>query len=118
MYKTLFFMKRRPDLSVEEFRAYYEAHHRRIGEQVLTRARRYMRRYVEPLAEGQSEVDFDVITEIWFADQAEYERQMTEIEASGALVTILADEENLFDRSRHRMMTVDEVVSAIGDAVA
>ena len=113
MYKTLTFLKRKRGMSLEEFRAYYETHHRRIGEQVLTRARRYMRRYVAPLADGQPEADFDVITEVWFADRADYERQMAEINVPDIIAMIVEDEEKLFDRSHYRLMHVDEVESDI-----
>lgn len=118
MFKTLTFLKRKQGMSIEAFRDYYETHHRKIGEKVLTRAHRYMRRYVTPLVDGQPEAEFDVITEAWFANRADYERQMAEINVPDILAMIVEDEEKLFDRSRYRLMHVDEVESAMpGSAV-
>ena len=33
--KQIVFLKRRADLALPEFKAYYESHHRKIGERVL-----------------------------------------------------------------------------------
>lgn len=111
MFKTLTFLKRKPGMSLDDFRAYYETHHRKIGEQVLKRAQRYVRRYVSPLEEGKPEPDFDVITEVWFADRADYEAQMAELDVPDIIAMIVEDEEKLFDRSCYRLMCVDEVES-------
>ena len=47
MFKVIGLLKRRPDLTPEAFRDYYETHHRLIGEKYLKPyATRYMRRYL------------------------------------------------------------------------
>ncbi len=54
MIKSIGLLKRRPGISVAEFRAYYETKHRVIGEKYLTGfASRYVRRFLEP-ADGRS----------------------------------------------------------------
>lgn len=115
MFKTITFLKRRSGLSVEEFRDYYETHHARIGENYLTRATRYMRRYLtlvpDPISGTVVEFDYDVLTEVWFADRAEFEHAMQELGQSDVLSLIEADEEHLFDRSRNRLVLVDECES-------
>lgn len=48
MIKVVTPLKRRSDLSREEFRNYYESHHRLLGEKYLAGyANRYLRRYLE-----------------------------------------------------------------------
>ncbi|MGC6476135.1 MAG: EthD domain-containing protein, partial [Parvibaculales bacterium] len=70
MYKVLMPLKRKADMSVDDFRHYYENYHRLIGEKYLQGyATKYIRRYINPLpdAEGRiAEPDFDVLLEIWF----------------------------------------------------
>ena len=74
VFKLLIFLKRRPGMSLEAFRDYYENFHRKIGENYKAGVCRYVRRYVQPLpnpATGQTEeLDFDVVTETWFDDPA------------------------------------------------
>ena len=73
MYKVLLFLKRRPGMSVEAFRDYYETTHRVLGERGMTAGTRYMRRYLEPVADSAGraeELPFDVITELWYEDRA------------------------------------------------
>ncbi len=74
IYKVLIFLKRRPGMTVEAFRTYYEEVHATLCAKYATGTRRYLRRYVEPLPQpltgASEEMDFDVITELWFDDRA------------------------------------------------
>ena len=74
MIKLVMPMKRRPGMSVEEFRTYYETRHRLIGEKYLTGyASRYFRRYTNATRDrdGQMrEPEYDVFLEIWYPDEA------------------------------------------------
>jgi hypothetical protein len=47
-YKILLFMKRRPGMSVEDFREYYETKHVPLAEKYSSGISRYVRRYVDP----------------------------------------------------------------------
>ena len=70
-------MKRRPGMSVSEFREYYETKHRLIGEKYLTGyATRYLRRFTNPNMDRDGQLrdpEYDVFLEIWYPDQATYE---------------------------------------------
>jgi len=100
-------LKRRPGMSVEDFRAYYEASHRLIGEQVLSGiATRYERRYLSPTDGIDAECDFDVITEVDFPDEAAREEFTRVVSDPETLAMIVADEEKLFDRARIRTFTM------------
>jgi hypothetical protein len=111
MIKQIGLLSRRPDLSSADFRAYYESHHRLIGEKYLSgRAIHYMRRYPGK----DANVDFDVIMEIWYPDLAAYEAARAKLATPEAIAEIIQDEEQLFDRTKHRFFLVDECVSDIG----
>lgn len=105
-------LKRREGMSREEFRDYYETHHRRIGEQVLEGyATRYVRRYLTPVDGTDQDFDYDVVMEIEFPDQATREACFSAMSDEATLAMIYADEEQLFDRSRNRVYEVSESAS-------
>jgi hypothetical protein len=106
-------LKRRPGMSVEEFRAYYEKNHRVIGEKYLSgHAVRYMRRFLDPApnhrGDADEEPEYDVILEIWYTDRAAYDASRTVLSAPEVLAEIVEDEEKLFDRSSMRFYVVEE----------
>lgn len=113
MFKTLTLLKRRPDLSMEEFVRCYESGHARLGERLLRgAAARYVRRYLQPVPNPETGVvedgEHDVVTEVWFDDRAAWEATMARLSTPEVMAEIVADEETLFDRSRNRFFLVDE----------
>lgn len=112
MIKVIFMLKRRPDMTRDAFIARYEGGHALLAEKHVTNAARYVRRYLEPLPElftGEViEPDHDVITELWFDDEAQYAIAMQRLAEPAVVAEIVADEEHLFDRSKHRVFMVDE----------
>lgn len=117
MIKMIFMLKRRPDMTREAFIARYEGGHATLGEKHVPNAARYVRRYLEPVAElftGEViEPDHDVITELWFDDEEQYAIAMQRLAEPEVATEIVADEEQLFDRSKHRVFMVDERDSPI-----
>ena len=118
-YKILLFMKRRPGMTCEAFREYYEKHHVPLCEKYTSSGvRRYVRRFLAPQPNPQTgateELQFDVITELWFEDEATF-RGTVKYLATGVLPDeVVADEKRLFDRDKTRMATVVECESALG----
>ena len=107
-------LKRRAGMSKADFIAYYEAHHRHIGENVLAGyATRYVRRFLMPLNGRDDEHDPDVILEIDFPDQETCDACFAAMAEPAIMAMIVADEEKLFDRSRNRSFTVEERHSAL-----
>src|ERR1700757_1915322 len=112
IHKILLFMKRKPGMSVEAFREYYETRHAPLAAKYSTNLQRYIRRFIEPLPHPETgpneEMEFDVITELWCKDEASF------IALRGYLTTaimpdfIVADEGNLFDRTSFRIARVVE----------
>jgi len=111
-YKIMLFMKRRPGMTVEAFRDYYENHHAPLAEKYSASVGRYMRRYIDPLPHPETgpagELPFDVITELWFEDKAVFEGTVKYITTTIMPDEIVADEKKLFDRTSFRIATVVE----------
>ncbi|MFT3967591.1 MAG: EthD domain-containing protein [Sphingobium sp.] len=117
-YKILLFMKRRPDISVEAFRDYYETRHAPLAEKYSRGISRYVRRYLDPQDHPETgpagELPFDVITELWFEDEAIFRGTVKYITSTIMPDEIVEDEKNLFDRSSFRIATVVERESSLG----
>lgn len=107
-------LKRRKGMSREDFRAYYETSHRRIGERVLAGyATRYVRRYLTPSDGADQPCDADVVMEIDFPDEATRDACFAALARPETAAMIATDEERLFDRSRIRMFSVTESESKL-----
>lgn len=101
-------LKRRQDMTKEKFIAYYEGHHRLIGERVLRGyATRYVRRFLFPTDETDQHEDVDVVMEIDFPDEKTRDACFAAMADPATIDLITADEEKLFDRSRIRTFTVE-----------
>lgn len=118
-FKILLFMKRRPDITLEAFRDYYENSHAPLCAKYSVGVRRYVRRYIDPRPHPETgppvEMSFDVITELWFDDEATFNGTLDYITTSIMPDNIVADEMNLFDRSSFRIATVVECETAQGE---
>jgi len=107
IYKVLIFLKRRPGMSQDAFREYYENSHSKLAMKYMVGARRYLRRYVKPVP-ANDEMSFDVITELWYDDRAMAERVAAFASRGELPAEIIADEERVFDRSKTRYATLVE----------
>lgn len=118
MIKQISVMKRNPALSLEKFIEIYEARHAKFGETLFANARRYVRRYVHPevnpLTGEVTELDFDVIMEIWWASREEQQVAMKGILTSGLLDAVKASGEELFASQANPAFTVEEYESVLG----
>jgi hypothetical protein len=115
MVKMVFMLKRKPGLSRAEFIQYYESHHRLLGEKYVPNAVRYVRRYLEPVPGPWSKPadEFDVLTELWFANQQEADKAMKHLSEPAIHEEIAQDEARLFDRSRSQVYIITETESAM-----
>lgn len=114
MFKVLTFLKRRPGLSMEEFIEQYENGHAKLGEKILGggNAVRQFRRYLYPfnhaLTEEGKEPEYDAIMEMWFEDEAQFERTMALLSNSENVEQIVDSGAEIFDRSKLYMCSVVE----------
>lgn len=107
-------LKRRDGMSKADFIAYYEEHHRKIGERVLGGyATRYVRRFLFPMDGADQPCDADVVMEIDFPDAATRDACFAAMANPAIRSEIEADEARLFDRSRIRSFTVEEHASVL-----
>ncbi len=118
MIKLVMPMKRRPGMTIPEFREYYETKHRLIGEKYLEGfASKYMRRFTNPTVDRDGELrdpEYDVFLEIWYPDQAAMEACGKTLSTPEAQQEIREDEEKVFDMRFMRSYVVDESVSNLG----
>jgi hypothetical protein len=116
-YKILIFLKRRSGMNVEAFRDYYENHHAPLCAKYISGVSRYIRRFVEPHPNPETgateELQFDVITELWFDDEAVFRGTVRYLSTSAMPDEVVEDEKRLFDRARTRMATVVEHESGL-----
>lgn len=118
MIKMIALLKRKPGMSMADFIAHYESTHARIADKYLRgRALHYSRKFlhgiIDPLSGQTAEPEYDVVTEVWFADQAAFETAMALLSSPAVSAEIVADEENLFDRPRNRFCMVEEYESDV-----
>jgi EthD domain len=105
-------LKRRTGMGKADFIAYYEAHHRLIGERVLRGyATRYVRRFLDSTDGVDQHEDVDVILEIDFPDEPTRNACFAAMSEEAVMAEIVTDEAKLFDRSRIRTFTVEERTS-------
>ncbi|MEM7366828.1 MAG: EthD domain-containing protein [Pseudomonadota bacterium] len=115
MIKLVMPMKRRPGMTIEAFREYYETKHRVIGDKYLKGyASRYLRRFVNPLPDREGKLydpEYDVILEIWYPDQETFEACGKNLSQPDIAQEIREDEEKLFDMQFMRSYLVEECES-------
>jgi uncharacterized protein (TIGR02118 family) len=111
-FKILLFMKRRPGMSVDAFRDYYENRHVPLCLKYTGGVTRYVRRFLDPQPHAESgrndELPYDVITELWFDDEELWKASVSHISTTVMPDEVVADEMNLFHRPTMRMATVVE----------
>jgi hypothetical protein len=117
-YKILLFMKRRPGMTLESFRDYYENHHVPLCEKYTSSGvSRYLRRFLTPHPNPETgatdELQFDVVTELWFKDEAVFRGTVQYLATSIMPDEVVEDEARLFDRTKTRMATVIEFESTL-----
>ena len=112
MVKLVCLMKRRVGMTFEDFVNAYETKHRPLVLSFRPDARRYVRRYIKPqenrIYSAERESPYDVITEIWFDTQEEFDRGIGRIATEEAAAAIARDSEDLFDMSKAHFFTVVE----------
>jgi uncharacterized protein (TIGR02118 family) len=116
-YKILLFMKRRPGMTMEAFQDYYENHHVPLAMKYASGIKRYFRRYLSPQPNPETgaagELQFDVISELWFDDETTFRGTVKYLSTSVMPDDIVEDEKRLFDRATMRIATIVERESSM-----
>ena len=101
--KMIAFLKAKEGIARAAFIARYETHNVPLILGIMPGIIDYRRNF---LPEGTC--DFDVVTEMWFSDQAAFETAMSLARNPPAGDLIAEDEEKIFDRSCTRVCVVEE----------
>lgn len=123
MIKQVDLFSKKPGMSFEDFRDYYETRHVPLLMDLIPRFAGYRRNFVIPDGGvGAAHIEnappppaFDVITEVWFEDQAAFERLTNDLKNPAIGDRIARDEENFFDRSRMIIFAMDEYITPAKD---
>jgi hypothetical protein len=123
MIKQVVFLKRRPDLTMEQFMDYYETQHSKLAQRMgakpsLPNAQRYVRRYIRPeknpLTGEVIHPGYDCIMEIWWNTREDFDSAMQGLANPEFLAARLADERNLFASNSNPVCIVEEHDSPVG----
>lgn len=106
MLKLLAFITAKPELSRDEFIDYYEHHHVPLVRRLLPMVGEYRRSYVTPELQLRAgpELDYDVMTELLFANQAALDDFWRTIQRPEVIAAIREDEANFLVSERTRMV--------------
>lgn len=114
IYKFIIFIKRRADMTPDEFQHYYENVHAKLGKQIApdVGAIKYVRRYIQPLDGSVDrrapDIEYDEMTEVWFRDYEKFKIVAEKVSRGELAPEVEEDEEKFMDRSRTRFGTVVE----------
>jgi EthD domain len=123
MIKQVVFLKRRPDMTMQEFMDYYENKHSQLSKKIgakppLPNAQRYVRRYLtpekNPLTGEVIESGYDCIMEIWWNTREDFETAMQGLANPEHLAARMADERKVFASNSNPVCTVEEYDSPVG----
>lgn len=115
MIKLIVLIKKKPDISAQAFRDYYENNHVPLIRSIYKTIGTYVRNYPDPaqtlIPPGANPIDFDVVTELWFKSREDYDT----FRATGAdpanRARITADEAHFLITGQTRRFVVEECVS-------
>jgi uncharacterized protein (TIGR02118 family) len=117
MLKAVVLLKRKVGLTPEQFIRHYENNHVPLVRTLLPSIGKYVRNYLSnsSLSAGRQEATgsapspyFDVITELWFADQAAYDKFIADLNDPATSKRLQEDEERFLDRSVVQTFSVAE----------
>jgi hypothetical protein len=114
MLKILAFLTKHQDLETKAFVEHYETKHvpriRSLAPTPLVYKRSYLVRN-DALNLDDGSIDFDVVTELVFADRNAYLAWVAAVFKPGAGEQVVSDEVRFLDRARTRAFVVEEFVS-------
>ncbi len=112
MIKLIGLLKKRPDLSRQQFIDYYEHHHAPLASSLLPMGHDYRRSYTKKMRVNGKEVDdafeYDVVSELWFESEEAYGAFAAAMQNPEVFRQIVEDEERFLDRASSRILMVDE----------
>jgi len=123
MIKQVVFLKKRADLTMEQFMDYYENQHTQLAKRLgakpsLPNAQRYVRRYLTPVKNPLTgeliDPGYDCIMEIWWNSRDDFDAAMKGLANPEMLQARLDDERQLFASNSNPVCLVEEHDSPVG----
>jgi uncharacterized protein (TIGR02118 family) len=104
--KIILLVRRRSDLTHEQFKERYESGHAPLARAKLPLLRKYVRNYLTSIP-GQPEPEYDVVTEFWFDSMDDLEETMRWTASEEGQV-LARDEAEFMDRASMRPFLAEE----------
>jgi hypothetical protein len=122
LFKQVCFFKKRPDMTLEQFKDYYENGHsklaKKIGAPFLPGAIRYVRRYLKPernpITWEIHDPGYDCIMEIWWKNREDFDKAMVGVHDPKFLDKRMEDEKKLFASHSNPVVSVQELDEPLG----
>jgi len=123
VFKQVCFLRKHPDMTMDEFMDYYEHRHSRLSERMgrspsIPNAVRYVRRYLTPERNPVTgeiiDPGFDCLMEIWWNSRADFEESQRIIGSADRLASIKEDEDRVFASHHNPVCSVVECDSPMG----
>lgn len=112
MVKLIGLLKKKADLTREQFIDYYENKHVPLISSLVPMGHDYRRSYTEKMRVNGQESDdafeYDVVTELWFERDEDYSAFASAMRDPEIFKQVVADEENFLDRSASRILMSTE----------
>jgi uncharacterized protein (TIGR02118 family) len=107
MIRVLVFIKKLPGTDRAHFQQYYETRHAPLVNRLLPFYQRYRRNYLDHGVRSDHPAEaFDVVTELEFASQHDYDAWLEALGNPEILSQIREDERNFIDQKATRMWVV------------
>ena len=112
MIKRITLIKAKEGMSLSDFRAYYETHHAPLAKRLFPMVADYRRSFITEVVrhpDGVPYPGFDVVTENWFASEADLKAFTEQIKRPEVRAELLADEAKFTQVDKTWSFIVDEV---------
>lgn len=123
MFKQIVFMKKREDMSFDEFMDYYENQHAKLSAKMgrspsIPNAQRYVRRYLKPeknpVTGEVHDCGYDCLMEIWWNSREDFLNSQAIIANPDRLPSIMEDEAKFLASHANPVVSVEECDSPMG----
>jgi hypothetical protein len=115
VFKILAFLKKKKDLSHEQFKDYYENKHVPLILSLTHTPLVYKRNYLQPgdaFGLPGADIKFDVVTEQVFASREDLQNWLKKLSAPDIAKIVRTDEEQFLDHSHYFAYVIDEQASS------
>jgi uncharacterized protein (TIGR02118 family) len=114
MIKLVGVLKRKVGMSRDDFITHFEMRHVPLTMQLTAMGHDFRRNYLRvaaPELEGETEPEYDVITELWFKNEQTYDEFVACMKSPEIKARLTLEEDRFLDRAGCRTFIVDEFIT-------